>query len=249
MHFSDIHFSNTNPPGVFDPDEDVRREVLRDLSERVEKDGPCDAILVTGDIGYSGKKEEYDNAASWLEEAREIAKCANDMILVCPGNHDVDRGIHSENSIIRDSQLSILRGKNVGEREREFFKRLDQDQGARLLFAPLDAFNEFAARYGCSFYTKDRFVFEQDLKLNDGSVLRIRGMNSALLSYNNDDRNNLLLSSRAWTMHREDGVAYLAMAHHPPSWLFDEQEADRAITDRALIHLFGHEHNHRIIRD
>lgn len=249
IHFSDIHFSNQTSAGVFDRDDDIKCEVLRDLKERVKKDGPCDAILVTGDIAYSGKKEEYDNAANWLEQAREIAGCENSMILVCPGNHDVDRSVHTANSVIRDAQISIGRGKDVNAREYELYKRLDQDEAARMLFAPLDAFNNFASRYGSSYYTDDSFVLEKDLPLNDGSRLRVRGMNSALLSFDDHDRNKLLLGSRAWTMHREDGVTFLAMAHHPPSWLFDEQEADNAIRDRALIHLFGHEHNQRVDRD
>ena len=249
VHFSDIHFSNKNSGAGFDPDEDVRREVLRDLKTRVEKDGPCDAILVTGDIAYAGKKEEYDIAGTWLEEARAIAGCQEKMIFLCPGNHDVDRDVHKANSMIRDTHLAIMQNSDVVSFEDALQRRLTQDHGARMLFAPLTAYNEFAVQYGSSFYTGDEFCLQEDLRLNDGSSLRIRSMNSALLSFDNGDQHKLFLGSRAWTMPREDGVVYLAMAHHPPTWLFDEAEAESGITDRALIHLFGHEHRSRVHRE
>lgn len=246
IHLSDIHFSNRDVNIGFDPDEDVRREVLRDLGERVRDDGICHAIIVTGDIAYSGKKEEYDDAADWLEKVREISGCSENMIFLCPGNHDVDRDAHHQNDTIRDAHNAINKGRNTNAREVALLRRLGQPEGSRALFAPLNAYNEFAARYQSSYYADDSYVLDRDLPLNDGSRIRIRGMNSALLSYDDDDRNKLLLGSRVWTMNREDGVAYLAMAHHPPSWLFDEHEAEHALNDRAVLQLFGHEHNARV---
>ena len=248
VHLSDIHFSNRKTAIGYDPDEDVRREVVRDLAERVKKDGPCNAILVTGDIAFSGKKSEYDDARVWLESVRETAKCPRKMIFLCPGNHDVDRDIHKNNGMIKDVHSAIISEADQISREKILIDRLSQSEGARMLYAPLEAFNEFAASFASSFYAdEDSFAWNKDIPLNDGSRLRIRSMNSALLSYDDGDRNKLLLSSRAWTMNREEGVVYLAMAHHPPAWLADEHDANAAISDRAILHLFGHEHNARVV--
>ena len=29
--------------------------------------GPIDKILIAGDVAFSGKREEYENAAKWLD--------------------------------------------------------------------------------------------------------------------------------------------------------------------------------------
>jgi hypothetical protein len=36
--------------------------------------------------------------------------------------------------------------------------------------------------------------------------------------------------------------------HHPPDWLFDQDEVHKNLTNRAMIQLFGHKHLHQIER-
>lgn len=66
VHLSDIHFSGQIPGIGFDPDRDIRNELKIDLKAQTQKLGKSDAILVTGDVAYAGKKAEYDDAALWL---------------------------------------------------------------------------------------------------------------------------------------------------------------------------------------
>jgi len=44
------------------------------------------------------------------------------------------------------------------------------------------------------------------------------------------------------TLQREDGVEYLTMAHHPPSWLLDHDDVTRYLNTRARVQLYGHKH-------
>jgi hypothetical protein len=39
------------------------------------------------------------------------------------------------------------------------------------------------------------------------------------------------------------------MIHHPPDWLMDHDDADDAISNRAVLHLLGHKHRQRILRE
>ena len=64
VHVSDIHFSN----GQWDEDSDQRRELIEDLQTLVVEGGPIDAVLVGGDIAFSGKGEQYAIAHQWLAD-------------------------------------------------------------------------------------------------------------------------------------------------------------------------------------
>jgi hypothetical protein len=46
-----------------------------------------------------------------------------------------------------------------------------------------------------------------------------------------------------------DGIVNLVMCHHPPDWFMDNDDIADALRDRASIHLFGHKHRQRLIRE
>jgi predicted phosphodiesterase len=247
VHLSDIHFSAHASQIGFNPDRDLRSELRRDLADQARKFGKVDALLVSGDIAYAGKRAEYEDAAAWLDELCDAGGCSRSSVFVCTGNHDVDQSILRENWAIQDIHDAVRGGATHHDRDAALMKRLAQPEVRNLLYAPMREYNEFAARYESSFWgSNEAFAWDRDLELNDGSILRIRGMNSALLSGLADRPQSLFLGSHAWTMPRHDGVEYLCMSHHPPNWLLDGPEFELGL-DRARIQLFGHEHDQRIL--
>src|SRR4051794_33157633 len=102
LHLSDIHFRFGESGDIFDPDSDLRNELERDVvrlrGTRIEK---VDGILVTGDIAFAGKKEEYERASAWLERLCDLLGCARDNVWVVPGNHDVDREVIKNSETLR----------------------------------------------------------------------------------------------------------------------------------------------------
>ncbi len=66
VHLSDIHFSQSSGTSVFDLDTSVRNELLIDATNLAKQLGDVTAVLVTGDIAYSGQRAEYDRASTWL---------------------------------------------------------------------------------------------------------------------------------------------------------------------------------------
>lgn len=245
IHLSDIHFNFEAHEFGVSPDGDVRNELLRDIRQQVTDSGAAHAILVSGDIAYAGKKSEYETAATWLDQVCDAAGCDRTSVLVCPGNHDVDQTVIRNSTLIRDAQDAIRRGNSPYEHQQALDQRLSESDAARSLFSPLTEFNEFAARYNCTFYAGENFFWERDFTLNDGSVLRVRGLNTALLSGLADRPTSLMLGARASTMLQHDGVEYLVMSHHPPSWLLDQSDARRNFDARTRLQLFGHEHDAR----
>ncbi len=247
-HFSDIHFNRLTGEIGFDPDEDLRGEIRRDLEVQVATLGKLDAVLVSGDVAYAGKKEEYQIAIRWLDELCAAGRCERDAVYVVPGNHDVDQDIIRANPLLQDAHDSI-RGKLTDyDRDTALRRRLEEPYSRNLFYAPLREFNEFAGLYGCSFFADaDSYAWNHALDLNDGSRLFIRGLNSALLSGLSDAEETLFLGSRAWTIPRYAGVEYLTLWHHPPNWLKDGKDMESMLDDRARIQLFGHEHDQRVV--
>jgi len=225
----------------------LRNDLLQDVEKMVAERGPMTAVVVTGDIAYSGKKSEYEQASAWLDQICSASKCDIESVYVCPGNHDVDREFLKQNGMIEDVHDAVRGQATHNERESLLMRRLEQPTAQALLYAPLREYNDFAARYSCSFYAEPgSYAWESDdISLNDGSAIRVRGLNSVLLSGPRDVPKNLFLGERSYAMLRHSGVEYLTICHHPPAWLLDGDEVEEALRDRSRIMLFGHEHDQR----
>lgn len=87
IHLSDIHVRSGNDP-ILARGEDIARASYRYLPEASHV-----FVIVTGDIAYSGKAEEYEAASAFLGRIRSsiVTEFGGPVsILVVPGNHDCD---------------------------------------------------------------------------------------------------------------------------------------------------------------
>jgi predicted phosphodiesterase len=117
------------------------------------------------------------------------------------------------------------------------------------LYESLEHYNHFALAYNCCFHADgDNYAWSRDLTLDDGSVLRIRGLNTELLSGQRDLEKSLFLGHSAWSNGREPGVEYLAYSHHPPKWFVDGDDMMQEFANKVRLQLYGHEHDQRIVR-
>jgi predicted phosphohydrolase len=248
FHLSDIHFHKASP---YDLDESLRHELLLDARRVVKDVGAVDAILVSGDVAFSGKAEEYEAARAWLEKLSGETGSAIEKVRVIPGNHDVDRsGLGSPLLEAAREGLRDLEYNQMNGRLRQY---LEDKDSYELLMRPMENYNRFAGAFGCDI-RPDHLWWEDDFTLNNGSTLRVRGLHSALLSDHRDttrdERRKMIVGALQATMRREDGVAYLCMCHHPPDWLRDVEFVESTLNARASIQLFGHKHKHDLfVRD
>lgn len=246
LHLSDIHFQKIGENGHWDLDADLRNELNLDLENLAEKVGPLDAILISGDIAFSGNNDEYRLAQEWLTKICEITKCEEENILMVPGNHDVNwDAIHI---MVRDAQSKFKEIGSKGDRNKldEKIKEYCTGVARADLFKPLENYFAFAQRYKCV-PESDSLYWEKNFSLQ-GCTLRIRGLNSALVSskIDHEHTSKLIVGSIQSSLRREDGVIYLTMCHHPPKWLYDGDQVEEDLTARARVHLFGHKHEFRI---
>lgn len=249
VHLSDIHFRHHGAfDNLVDYDADVRNELERDAVTMREQLGSIDAVLVSGDIAFSGREAEYSKADEWLRKLCNLLGCLPSAVRTTPGNHDVDRSVIAGSSTLRMYHANLR--KAGADQINDLLTELTLDSAYRdLAFKPLSAYNEFAAAFGCAVDPGAPF-WEDDLRLNDGSCLRIRGLTSSIISDANDSNgeNKLVLGLMQTDLQRQDGVEYLTLCHHPPDWLIDGDHVHSRLVERARIQLFGHKHSHRIDR-
>lgn len=244
IHLSDIHLSERELHGSQDLDVDLRRKLLADLKDPALPVGQgVDGILVTGDISFAAKVSEFDSARAWLKKLCEQVRCHPSHVWAVPGNHDASWDAISQTTL---DIHEIIRTANSADRLRD---RLNDPTSASALLEPFANFNLFARHFASS--TEAHAVWwESDvLRLNDGSVLRLRGLNSALVSDKRDQALGrpcqVVGQKQLHLSDDDDGVAYLTLCHHPPRWLLDEASAEDYLNTRARIQLYGHDHRHR----
>src|SRR5476649_1106937 len=91
LHISDIHFKKEEAGEPDDPNRGLRDDMIEDVKYMRGRLGAPSMIVLSGDIAYAGRKEEYDFAYSWLEkELCPAAQCEIEDVISIPGNHDVD---------------------------------------------------------------------------------------------------------------------------------------------------------------
>lgn len=244
IHLSDIHFQWAKHGLKYELDDDLRNEILRDAKLKQADLGTPSAIIVTGDVAFSASPDEYKMASDWLlKDMFEATGCPGENICCIPGNHDVDWNVVRKSKSIRDCH-ALLRKEQLHLLDGAIQEYLND---SFVFYRALENYNKFAVQFGCDLSVASPY-WSRDFFLQDGSILRVRGANSALISDEHDDLRNgniLVLGSHQCTMKNEDGVEHMFLCHHPPQWLMDTDQVERLIP-RARIQMFGHKHEQKL---
>ena len=107
LHLSDLHITTTDAGTQFDGDVKIREALMIDLGK--EDRNQFDAILVTGDVAYHGRADEFARAKAWLEDVRKATGSSPESLFVVPGNHDVNQAIASKDSSLWELHQSLRR--------------------------------------------------------------------------------------------------------------------------------------------
>lgn len=179
LHLSDIHFGRDNPrykvKGEFQNKKNILRDLLISIRDNAMKP---DHIIVTGDVAWFGKKEDFDEALLWFRELLDITKLSGSDITFCPGNHDVNRAY----------------GNYMTELKHEDIEVIDQLYGYENIHrmeAPLYNYDKFCEALGVVpyHYPKSRkweasyAIGYKDIILPHREAFRIVSFNTALLSF------------------------------------------------------------------
>lgn len=228
-----------------DPNHHLRNKLLLDAEMMCKQLGKIpSAILISGDITFAAHADEYAFALAWLEKL--VAKCGTtiESVFVIPGNHDVVRNMASKPMVkALHEQIKSTDHISLDVKLREL---LSDPETSRVLYAPLEPFNLFAGQFFCDVSAPKRTIATRDLKLNDGSTLRLTGLNSAFVSSEADKARDLFVDPACFQVTKEPGIEHVALCHHPFTWLRNGDALKDHLNDVTRIQLFGHEHTNRI---
>lgn len=249
VHLSDIHVGHGDVAYRWDQ-RIVLEKLLADLA-RLPDRPRIDALVVTGDVAYSGagrSADEYAKAAEWLGRVAAAVEVDPSRILVVPGNHDVNWGVDEDPGVAdvmrrsRDEGVAIDTLLAAPQDRKLLAKRM----GAYLDFAA--AFGPFA-RSGAPAAPEARLYYSHTVEGRGGLKVRFVGLNTALLA-GKDDKGKLAvgkeqIAEALCVSTLADGELVVVLTHHPlhSGWLKDEEATLRSVAANAHVHLSGHVHN------
>jgi len=206
--------------------------------------GCVSGILVTGDIAFSGKKTEYENATGFLSELCQLLKAPKTIVYCVPGNHDVDHDITRESHSLDRAQITI---ETAFYLDAEISGFLRDPNSKSMIYSHIHEYNNFSAQFNCNI-DSDAPTWSDDLKLNDGSVLGLYGLNSIIISSHRDKRDRKMVLGTHQLPRNKVGVSYISLCHHPPEIWRDSDETKTTLLNRIHIQLYGHKHTQSIIK-
>lgn len=240
LHLSDLHFK---------ADEKWDRRatlaaLIRKVKELKEEGRGPDLVFLTGDIAYSGKKVEYDQAFVFLDQLQAATGLEpSKRFFLIPGNHDVDRGL------VKKAEDRTLKAESQGEIE----ELLGDHEMMKRLGRRLEAFYAFTERIqgparGWAAERPWRVDFP-DVETELGPVAVIQ-LNSAWASGSNDEKHLLVgvMQVREALLEAENAAVKIALVHHPVSELadFDRARLETLLpAEKVQFLLFGHLHRQR----
>lgn len=254
LHLSDIHMGHGS--AAYNSNQVlILRELYKDVMGRRTFGVPkIDAILVTGDIAFSGncarrgrgRANEYQEAARWLCSVAKAVRVPPERIYPVPGNHDIQRW--STDRLLRSRLLRKVRQSP---------ERLDAALGDKahslLLRKGLRNYLSFTSHFAPACR---RQLWWTDQIVSRRKHIALVGLNTALLSNDDKDWGRLCIGQRqiakTFAMSAPTLVDQfvIVLGHHPLSggWLADEKDIVRYLAENADLHLFGHLHDPDAVR-
>lgn len=236
IHLSDIHFGQEKDGGIVFINDDAKKRLIDDSAAEIAALGTnATGVIVTGDIAYAAKYEEYAKAGEWLDQLAERVGCSRLDIQMVPGNHDIDRDAITP---VAKFHLDAIR-----EHGDKMLDMLLDDEGQReALYQRFAAYRDFSSGYGCDLDVGGMYSADVSVTLAPGRVVRFVRLNSALICSRKDDEGKLILGARQRVFEAIDGEEMVVLVHHPLNWLQDSDEAARYFKSRARVIISGHEH-------
>jgi hypothetical protein len=241
INFSDTHFTKNNNPVL------LRIDKIFDAIKNIETEIRTIVILITGDISFSGKSDEFFNAMTFLEDIKErLSRYCNCEVVVipAPGNHDCDFNDEEKN----------LRKISVEDVYKNEELNLDSHQ-ISFLCSPQKNFFDFRNSIQPIKYLKydNKIVYQYDIDLSTEINVKINCYNTSWLSLIKEQQGKLYFPMTFLPQESDQNRSNLTISllHHPYNW-FNETNARRFreyLDKNSDIIITGHEHiNDQYIR-
>lgn len=238
LHLSDLHLSDSR---IVDAE-----PLLDELRGFLRQQPQPDLILVTGDIGQAGVSSDYRHATTFFGKLLNDLGVEKSQIYFVPGNHDVDRtqitfASESLHDRLRETDSQT---KLDADLERAFGATNDRE----LLLGKFCDYMSFARTFTGD-PDRSELTWSQAID-HHGAKVVIAGVNTALLSYNDEDKHRLVIgkfNARRATEHTGD--LQISIFHHPLEELSNGDPNSASIIKAwSDIMLRGHTHERSVGR-
>ncbi len=235
LHLSDFHFQAKDDWSVRLP----LRALERKLRELVAANLKPQLVFITGDIAYSGRAEEYEQATKFFKTLAEILELDPQHFFLVPGNHDVDR------SAIKPIHDWLLRPVVNADTLRQL---MDDPEMMAILVARQKPFIAFTAQFlgGARGWSSER-PWRADTIDVAGWKIGVMQLNKVWAGGLASDKGRLYFGERQLLDQLEVVRACdltFALCHHPLAYLadFDEQRTRELLAGQVQFLLRGHLH-------
>ncbi|MDD2480328.1 MAG: metallophosphoesterase, partial [Victivallaceae bacterium] len=232
LHLSDIHFKSRSD--IILSRQHSIANAIKSNCYHIQKL----YIVVSGDIAFSGKAEEYEIALDFFLGLQDhLCKECQDIkiqFLLTPGNHDCD---FTKQTVQRENNLKVIFNKGYSAIDEAVIESCTQIQ---------KDFFEFVEIFDIDFGDKLCYFLEDTIA---GNKIRFICYNTAWLSEKKETPGILFFPIREIEDHISDDCLTITVFHHPSNWLTpnssenNSKEFSKAIRKTSNIILSGHEHS------
>ncbi len=222
LHLSDIHIEKSSDIKVVNPSKIVASVNGLGNFKRI-------IILVSGDIAYSGIREQYEVAWELFGMIKSNFKARygiSPKIYIVPGNHDINYGSKSI------SHLEL----------QELLKKRGYDSALPQQMSKQRNYRNFA--YGNHCYDDNSpLLFREEIKFGD-FLLEINLLNSAIFSSLDEDKGLHYMPQSVLDRLAEPTDADMAISvmHHSQHWFCNGDDVESTIFKKSALIFYGHEH-------
>lgn len=242
VHLSDIHIRSRDAVHVALSENPILQRGTR-IAQAVASichDVQYIAIVVSGDMAFSGKEVEYQECANLLEEFRsklgESPIGTNPPVLTVAGNHDCDFELSNS---VRKIVIDALKADNVDD---AVIAQCTEIQRHYFAFA-----TQLASPVSEVARTPLGRLYRQTVLEHNGTKILFHLLNSAWVSQLQEKQGSLYFpvkSIKSLVTGAPDADIAVAVVHHPFNWYWTDnaRELRTLLEDNADLILTGHEH-------
>ncbi|MBU1341647.1 MAG: metallophosphoesterase [Proteobacteria bacterium] len=232
LHISDFHFKQND---VIDQSI-VTESLLKRIERDKEKGINPEIVIVSGDIAFSGKKEEYDLAEDFFEKLIKHTGINREKLFIVPGNHDVNRRCYRKSDIPVYSSM------------RDLNEEISNEDFRKDLLKGMSEYYAFVEKYMPHLkHTHNGLVpFADNYKCDAGKNINIIGLNSAWMSRSDTDERRIAIGEfqvRSALKSLPEYDVRIFLFHHPINFLWgDDAKILKSYVNNSIL-LTGHLHN------
>ena len=252
LHLSDIHFGRDRciTTDSFSRKSEIMDKLISTLASMSDEMKP-DLVLVTGDIAWTGKISEFDEAYEWFQRLKENLGLDIGRFVFCPGNHDLNR--KTATNFSEENLCTSINGRQKLDIQK--CDELYHYKNAHKLETRFHNYNIFCEKMGMQpySYVTDDNTTEYSYLIGSSEFTcgneryQISCFNTAYLPYGKvlkDDQMFLGLPQIQSMIKRgvfsEPGVYRIALFHHADRYLHPNEQCEYDGRKASLPLLMSH---------